>query len=345
MRDSKVPVFFSSHAISSVLKGSCFISLIASACCSGAISLSILRQVSQVERYKIVLSCNFISGTKIVVPPANGNDASSQSRRNIRTSKCKYVMETKGDHFSRQADVYAAFRPNYPGELYDFMFSISPGFERAWDCGTGNGQVARVLAGKFARVDATDISAAQLMHAPLLDNVHYEKVRAEQTGFPNAAFDLITVATAVHWFDFEDFYREVRRVGGKDAVIAVWTYVPFHCSPEIDAIVNDLSKIKLKKYWPEGRHYLEDGYKTIPFPFREIAVPEFSIDVDWTMQQLLGYLDSWSSVQAYKNMHQHSPVDGIIQDIEKAWGVSETRRFLFPIYMRAGYIHGAPSKS
>ena len=34
--------------------------------------------------------------------------------------------------------------------------------ENAWDCGTGNGQVAKILAGFFNEVQATDISQNQL---------------------------------------------------------------------------------------------------------------------------------------------------------------------------------------
>ncbi|MEM7040277.1 MAG: SAM-dependent methyltransferase, partial [Bacteroidota bacterium] len=66
------------------------------------------------------------------------------------------------DNFSHASGNYAKFRPQYPADLYDFIFQHVPDFERAWDCGTGNGQAARALAERFARVEATDISANQL---------------------------------------------------------------------------------------------------------------------------------------------------------------------------------------
>jgi len=69
------------------------------------------------------------------------------------------------DNFSKQAATYAKFRPSYPTALYDFIFQHTPRFESAWDCGTGNGQVAQALATRFTRVYASDISAGQLAQA------------------------------------------------------------------------------------------------------------------------------------------------------------------------------------
>lgn len=46
------------------------------------------------------------------------------------------------DNFSKQADLYAKFQPGYPSELFAFLFSSVTEKKTAWDCGTGNGQVA-----------------------------------------------------------------------------------------------------------------------------------------------------------------------------------------------------------
>ena len=53
------------------------------------------------------------------------------------------------DNFSTQAALYARFRPTYPPELIDLLASLAPARMAAWDCGTGNGQVAVLLAGHF----------------------------------------------------------------------------------------------------------------------------------------------------------------------------------------------------
>ncbi len=130
-------------------------------------------------------------------------------------------MKEPIDQFSRQAKLYQQYRPKYPAELYEFVLANCPSRNRAWDCGTGNGQVATVLAESFNRVYATDISEQQLAHAPNEDHIIYQKMRAESTTFPINYFDLITVAQAIHWFDISAFFREVKRVLKPGGIIAV----------------------------------------------------------------------------------------------------------------------------
>src|ERR1044071_4024914 len=114
-------------------------------------------------------------------------------------------MKSVKDNFSNQAQQYAAFRPRYPASLFDFLYSKVKLFNCAWDCGTGNGQVAEKLADRFAKVYATDISAKQLQQAAQKNNIVYSLERAEKTGFADDSFDLITIAQAIHWFDLDLF--------------------------------------------------------------------------------------------------------------------------------------------
>ena len=69
------------------------------------------------------------------------------------------------DHFSRGAAAYAEFRPRYPRALFVWLAASAPGRSLAWDCATGTGQAAIGLADDFARVVATDASAAQVASA------------------------------------------------------------------------------------------------------------------------------------------------------------------------------------
>ena len=78
------------------------------------------------------------------------------------------------DRFSAHADLYAQYRIDYPTELYDFVLSFVPNRQNAWDCATGNGQVASALAAFFEQVDATDISENQLAQATQKANVRYQ---------------------------------------------------------------------------------------------------------------------------------------------------------------------------
>jgi ubiquinone/menaquinone biosynthesis C-methylase UbiE len=153
------------------------------------------------------------------------------------------------DNFSDKSNLYHQFRPSYPTDLLDWIYQQVAGFESAWDCGTGNGQIASELATKFKNVFATDISEQQLSNAPFLSNITYSKQAAEQTNFANDLFDLITVGQAIHWFEFEKFFAEVKRTAKPKAILAVIGYGKFNSDPTIDAIINKLYSEIVGGYW------------------------------------------------------------------------------------------------
>lgn len=250
-------------------------------------------------------------------------------------------MKNPKDNFSRQAKLYRKFRPHYPPELYDFLFSQLDNFDTAWDCGTGNGQVAIQLAQKFKKVYASDISSKQLEQAEQKENIHYLQARAETTPLPDNSIDLITVAQAIHWFDFKAFYREVKRVVKPAALLAVWGYGLIRISPEIDPILDILYKQILGVYWDKERRLIDKHYQTIPFPFDEIPTagdpaPEFAINSQWTRKQLIGYISSWSSVQHYIRELHDSPLPWFEDAIAPYWKPREKKEVCFPVFMRLG---------
>src|SRR5574339_1232447 len=142
------------------------------------------------------------------------------------------------DHFSGHSDQYAQSRPHYPDEIYAYLASIAPGRSLAWDCGTGNGQAAMGLARYFDRVYATDASAEQILYAHSHDKVEYHVAPAEHVSLEDSSVDLVTVAVAIHWFNFDEFYREVKRVLEPNGVLAAWTYSLTEISPEIDPLIH-----------------------------------------------------------------------------------------------------------
>lgn len=242
------------------------------------------------------------------------------------------------DNFSTISDRYAKFRPNYPQAIFDFLYPLLNSKERAWDCGTGNGQVAAELAKDFMHVDATDISQPQLNHAQQADNIFYSLQPAEQTSFQDSTFDLITVAQAVHWFDFDQFNNEVRRVSKPNAIIALLGYELNNITPEVDRVVRHFYTEIIGEYWDPERRYLEQKYQTIPFPFRELETPEIYNIKLWNFDTLVGYLKTWSAVQHFVNANGYNPVDEIATELRAAWGSTEVRKVSFPIIFRVGRI-------
>lgn len=242
------------------------------------------------------------------------------------------------DHFSTISEKYAKFRPDYPQTIYDFLYPLLSQKDSAWDCGTGNGQVALELAKDFQSVEATDLSPQQLKHAPPADNIRYSVQGAEHTTFADDSFDLITVAQAVHWFDFDKFNTEVKRVGRPNSIIALFGYELNTITPEIDAIVRYLYKDIVGAYWDPERKHIEDNYQNIPFPYRELESPEITNIKLWRIDHLIGYLNTWSATQQYKKAKGSNPVELIEADLRKVWGTAEVRKVCFPIIFRVGRI-------
>ncbi len=242
------------------------------------------------------------------------------------------------DLFSRQADQYAKYRPTYPAALFDFVLAHVPGREAAWDCATGNGQVAVELARHFRRVEATDVSEKQLGQARGAENLRYQVARAESTPFPDHAFDLVTVGQALHWFEFEAFYAEVRRVTKPGGVLAVWGYELLNIDPDIDALILDFYENIVGPYWAPERRYVQERYTTVPFPFREIPAPEFPMVKHWTLHDLAGYFETWSSVDKFRQQHGFSPVGELTQKLRSFWPADETKAVTFPVFLRLGCV-------
>ena len=243
------------------------------------------------------------------------------------------------DLFSGHADQYAQYRIDYPADLYDFLLARVPGRETAWDCATGNGQVARALADVFAQVEATDISETQLAQAVQKSNIHYQVGPAEQTTFPDRHFDLITVAQALHWLDVDAFHAEVQRVAKPGAVIAEWGYNLNQVNDAVDALVLDFYRNRVGPYWDTRRRLIDAQYKTLPFPFADVQEAHFTVHRSWTLDRFLNYLRTWSSVQKYKFENGDDPVTAVGEALKPVWGAGE-QDVRFPVFLRAGRVAG-----
>lgn len=244
------------------------------------------------------------------------------------------------DLFSKDSGNYASYRPGYPPEIIEEALKFVPGRKVAWDCGTGNGQLARFLAEKFETVYATDISEQQLKQAPVLPNVLYSAQPAERTNLADQSVDLITVGQAIHWFDFERFYSEVFRTLVPGGHLLILGYSLLEVMPETDRVIHRLYYEFADPYWDPERHYLDEGYRTIPFPLEEISLPEIRIRLTWTLPHLLGYLKTWSAVKHFEKDRGENPVDLLENDFRKAWGKARTRAVHFPLLVRFGRKRG-----
>ncbi len=240
------------------------------------------------------------------------------------------------DRFSGYASRYAAFRPKYPSGLFDFVFDQVRSFDLAWDAGTGNGQAAEVLATKFRKVLATDISQKQLEQAAKKENIVYE-LAGEATSLTAKSVDLVTVAQAIHWFDRKRFYDEVNRAAKPGAVIAAWAYGLLKLSPAIEPLVERFYGEVVGPFWDPERKLIDERLATIEFPFEQIPSPEFSMRFTWSLSELEGYLGTWSATQRYIAAHQFNPVIELMDAIMKLQ-TADKLSVEFPLYLRIGRV-------
>ena len=240
------------------------------------------------------------------------------------------------DNFSHQSADYANFRPQYPKEIFDEIKTRLKSSNCAWDCATGNGQVAKELSKFFENVKATDISENQLNQAPKLANINYSVQTAEKVDFPDNSFDLITVAQAIHWFNFDKFYTEVKRTLKNDGIFVVLGYSLFRSNPETNKIMDNFYYNIIGPYWDEERKYLDDGYKSIPFPFQEIETSEVFFKEEWQLERLIGYLKTWSAVKHFIDKNGYDPVDELYNDLKESFG--DKNIIEFPILFRMGRV-------
>jgi ubiquinone/menaquinone biosynthesis C-methylase UbiE len=243
------------------------------------------------------------------------------------------------DHFTDQASEYARHRPTYPAALFEFLASVAPGHDLAWDCATGNGQAALGLTPYFERVVATDLSEGQLRNAFQHEKIIYRRAGAEDSGLDAGSVDLLTVAQALHWFDFDRFYTEVWRVLKPRGVLAAWSYPLHRVTPEIDRVINSFANETLAGCWPTELDLVSNGYRTIPFPFEEIEALTFTIELEWDVSDMLAYFRTWSPTRLYIERNNRDPVDDVAGPLAAAWGQpDQQRKVRWPIALRVGRV-------
>ena len=242
------------------------------------------------------------------------------------------------DNFSVQAKGYSIYRPHYPPDMINYIMSFVENKSKALDVATGNGQVASALAPFFTTIYGIDISVTQLENAIHKENIVYKEEKAEQTNFSSDEFDLITVAQAIHWFNFDAFYKEVYRILKPSGIIAVMGYGLFRTNAETEAIVSHFYHDIIGEYWDAERRYIDEDYKTIPFPFKEMYVEkQFSNTLTWTFEQLTGYLETWSATQHYIKKNNSNPLGLIHDSLKESWEKSD-KQVTFPLLLRIGRL-------
>ena len=238
--------------------------------------------------------------------------------------------------FSSVSEEYAATRPAYPAELFDWLASIVHDRQTAWDSATGNGQAALGLATHFARVVATDLSANQLRYAKPHPRVEYRVASSEESGLAADSVDLAVAAAAIHWFDLERFYAEVGRVVRRGGVLAAWTYHVAYVAPPLDRILRPFYEDVVAPYFAAGARLVDARYTGLTLPGQELPTPELNVSVRWSADDVLRFVRTWSGVQSYIAAGKDDPVARLAPAVRDLFGGDDTTLDVnWPLYIRA----------
>lgn len=241
------------------------------------------------------------------------------------------------DHFSKQAGLYVHYRPTYPRELFEYLASLTKEYALAWDCGTGSGQSALQLTEFYEKVYASDPSEQQIKNAIPHAQIKYVIEPAEKTSLNDQSVDLITVAQAVHWFDFDRFYAEVKRVLRKEGIIAVWAYGVPNVSSELDPIIRNFHDNIVGEFWQKENKLIENEYVTVPFPFELIDAPTFEIRKQWTLNELLGHFRTWSATQKYIDKYGVNPIENLEIELARHWeNETQAKNITWKLILKVG---------
>jgi SAM-dependent methyltransferase len=242
------------------------------------------------------------------------------------------------DHFSDRATGYARYRPSYPIEVVDHLAALAPGRKLAWDAGCGSGQLSVLLAERFDRVLATDASGEQLARAAPHPRVEYVESLAHESGLQDASVDLATAAQAAHWFELDRYFAEVERVVRPRGIVGLISYGMASTGSEADRVMARFHEEVLDPCWPPERRHVEEGYRSLPFPFDPLGAPPFVMEARWTGEEFLGYLETWSTMRKLEQEDGRERIDAFREEFLRAWGSVGRRRVQWPLALRVGRV-------
>lgn len=158
------------------------------------------------------------------------------------------------------------------------------------------------------------------------EGIDYSVQRAETTNFKDNTFDLICVAQALHWFNHEKFWKEVKRVLKEDGIFAAWGYSWFNVEKDIDLLIKEEIFEKINPYWAKENKILWNHYRDLDFPFKKIETPSIDMVIQWDLNELFDYMKSWSATRLCIEDMGEDFYNRAYEKVKKLWGNDKVKK-------------------
>jgi len=246
------------------------------------------------------------------------------------------MSESKAKDFSF-AKGYAKFRPEYPSHVFaELMKRHQGGRELAVDLGAGTGQASFSLAKLFDRVIATDPS--QNVQTSTVANLQFFQGTSEKIDLPDGSVDMLVSAQAAHWFDLPKFWPEAARVLRPDGTLCLWGYSMCELDHlAADKLLSDYYWNIIGPFWDAPRKLVDRRYADIVPDgtlFNREERVSTSMEKTVTVNDLVGYLDTWSGLHEYRKQKKEDPLPAMEQRLVQAIGGNEKQvKLTWPVFM------------
>nr|WP_205865104.1 class I SAM-dependent methyltransferase [Planctomonas sp. JC2975] len=240
-------------------------------------------------------------------------------------------------HFDGRVDDYESARPPYPHELWETLRGnglLRPGL-RALDLGAGTGLATGPLLDAGLHVTAVEpgerLAERLRMRYPAASVL---VSRSEDLDLPDASFDLVVAATAVHWFDLDVVLPMVERALAPNGTFAAWRNV--FGDPDVPTPFRDRVEaiVRRRAPQPDGRSEANQRHPdaesldaTIErltrdgrFKVERATSYRWSIDLDAHRVELLfGTFSDWSADEAAQAGDAVRQLGGTVLEHYQSW--------------------------
>jgi len=233
--------------------------------------------------------------------------------------------------FNDKASLYESARPLYPAEVFSYLRDLcastgSGETSVVWDCACGNGQAAIDLVKHFDIVYASDVSEEQIRNAKQHPRIYYSLEHVEKPKLETGSLDLVCVAQALHWFDYDLFWPQVQRVLKPGGIFSAWGYNLPVVNAEIDRFIQRKILDIIEPYWATQNQLIWNHYRDIDFPFKRLETPLFDMTMELNLDELFTLIHTFSATRRCMDKIGESFFNEAYRKVAKAWGEAKLKK-------------------